>query len=121
MACAAAAVHKKKPQSRLLALLALSWACLQTAQPVRALAGPTVRAALFDPRTPAFWLSRLRFLAVCAVLCRLSVRLQKSHSTPHGTPLHSTPGHSPTPPRHGVCVISCAFFWRDRPRNATTK
>ena len=90
----------------------------QTAQPVRALAGPTVRpglsrvrrrlveerlrfsvvrAALFDPRTPAFWLSRLRFLALCAVLCRLSVRLQKSHSTPHGTPLHSTPGHSPTP------------------------
>ena len=97
----------------------------QTAQPVRALAGPTVRpglsrvrrrlveerlrfsvvrAALFDPRTPAFWLSRLRFLALCAVLCRLSVRLQKSHSIPHGTPLHSTPGHSPT--LHGTEYVS---------------
>ena len=72
MAHAAAAVHKKKPHTRLLALLALSWACLpelrapdtlmhihqtsqsvvkfpsirQTAQPVRALAGPTVRPGL---------------------------------------------------------------------------
>eukprot|EP00439_Symbiodinium_sp_Y106_P005494 s11661_g1.t1 len=45
MARAAAAVHKKKPQTGLLALLALFWACLQTAQPVRALAGPTVRCS----------------------------------------------------------------------------
>ncbi|CAE7691376.1 unnamed protein product [Symbiodinium sp. CCMP2592] len=45
MAHAAAAVHKKKPHTRLLALLALFWACLQTAQPVRALAGPIVRCS----------------------------------------------------------------------------
>ena len=126
----------------------------QTAQPVLALAGPTVRlglsrvrrrlveerlrfsvvrAALFDPRTPAFWLSRLRFLALCAVLCRLSVRLQKSHSTPHGTPhpLHSRPRsmchflrfflarptqecHDKVKPRLGHVL---GGFLRDRPRN----
>ena len=65
-----------------------------------------VRAALFDPRTPAFWLSRLRFLALCAVLCRLSVRLQKSHSTPHGSPLHSTPLQGTPPPLHGTEYVS---------------
>ncbi|CAE7345580.1 unnamed protein product, partial [Symbiodinium sp. CCMP2456] len=42
MARVSAASRKKKPLFRLLSLMALSWACLQTAQPLWALAGPIV-------------------------------------------------------------------------------
>eukprot|EP00439_Symbiodinium_sp_Y106_P000322 s9928_g1.t1 len=45
MARVAAASRKKTPLFRLLSLMAVSWACLQTAQPLWALAGPIVRCS----------------------------------------------------------------------------
>ena len=76
--------------------------------------GSAVRAALVDPRTPAFWLSRLRFFVVCAVLCRLSVRLQKSHFAP---PRHSPPLHSTALPHPSKARSMCHFprFFLARP------
>ena len=55
--------------------------------------GSAVRAAHLDPTNPAFWLSRLRFSAVSAVLFRLSVL---PHAALPSTPLHGTP---PPPPK----------------------
>ena len=54
--------------------------------------GSAVRAAHLDPTNPAFWLSKTSLFR--CQRCAFPV----VGAPPRGTPLHSTPRHSPAPP-----------------------